>query len=241
MLNEVVESSRRLTILIVCEGQGEIIWTPYNDAINRTLKQNYSERKKNSQPFVVLLRVQNGKYFGCTVNFPPGSINFPAFVPEPEPAATNAVAAAESPRKPPALDTSPLIVVGSKSTNAAVAKTEPPVAAPGTNPAAPSTNLSKPVAISEISHAPAVATPENVGSATSNVAPVAATLPPAAGPAADANKPADKSYTFLIAMAGGALVAAGALVIFLMARARRPHSSLITDSLNAPKLPPRRD
>ena len=78
VLNEVVTGSRRLTVLIFCEGQGEIIWTPYNDGINRTLVQNYAERKKNSQPFIIVLRVQDGKYFGCSVNFPPARIFFPA-------------------------------------------------------------------------------------------------------------------------------------------------------------------
>ena len=239
VLNEVVAGSHRLTVLIFCEGSGEIIWTPYNDGVNHTLVQNYAERKKNSQPFVILLRVQDGKYFGCSVNFPPGDLNFPAFPelpPEIKPpvVATNVVAVE---KKNPPLDSTPLIIVGKNvGTNLADLPPLPPKI---------ETNL-PPVAVP--------ATPTNLLSVTNSgvgiadtqlvvvAGVIAATNVAAGNPAAAAARPAtDNGYKFLIVTGGLALVAAVALGIFLIARARQPRGSLITDSLNAPRPPPRKD
>ncbi len=55
---------------------------------------------------------------------------------------------------------------------------------------------------------------------------------------ADAN---DTGFHKLILIAGGLLVAAAAIVIWLVTRTRRPHGSLITSSMqNDPRLPPRK-
>jgi hypothetical protein len=231
LLGEVVAGSRRLTILIFCEGQGEIIWTPYNDAINHALKAGYAERKKNNQPFVVLLRVQDGKYFGCSMNFPPGDLNLPAF---PEdvveaklvPAVTNAVVEPE--KKKPLLDTAPLFVVGTNSgTNLAALPPPPPKIEAIVPPVAAATNVS-PASVTNGSVAASVTNPPTPPAAKVGNQPV---------PAQPAT---DNGYRLLVLTGVLALVAAVALGIFLVARSRQPRGSLITDSLASPRSPPRK-
>ena len=84
-LGNIIAASDRLTVLIFCDGNSQLDWTPYGSVINQTFQQNFAERKKSRQPFVLLLRTQQGKFTGCTVNFPPGEINVPAFPAWPEP------------------------------------------------------------------------------------------------------------------------------------------------------------
>jgi hypothetical protein len=55
------------------------------------------------------------------------------------------------------------------------------------------------------------------------------------------NAPNDRGYVWSLTIGGGALVAAAALVMWLVARSRRPRGSLITRSLQEdPLLPPRK-
>lgn len=248
VLNEVVAGSQRLTVLIFCEGQGEVIWTPYNDGINRTLVQNYAERKKSGQPFVIVLRVQDGKYFGCSVNFPPGGLNFPAFPPPPEEikppvaAVTNVVAEPEKKHAP--LDSTPLVIVGTNvGTNVADLPPLPPK--PETNlppvaaPAALTNNAAANNASATASNLPAPVVALTAPAATNVTAGIMA--PPAAAPSSPPKPATDNGYQFLIWTGVLALISAVALVIFLIARARQPRGSLITDSLNAPRMPPRKE
>lgn len=243
VLSEVVAGSQRLTVLVFCEGQGDFIWTPYNDAINQSLREHYAERKKDGQPFVILLRVQDGKYFGCSINFPPGGLNLPIFptVPEvakPVAAATN-LADAELVRekKHVPLDTSPLIMVGKNVvTNRAdlpalleKMRTNPPAIAPAlvsTNQL-PTTNL------------PVAETNRLAQSLAQTNLPVAAVALPLVGNAS-ARPAADIGYQLLLGIGVLALILAVILLFVLIARSRQPRGSLITDSLNAPRSPPRK-
>lgn len=78
-LDEVITNSPRLTILIFCDGADNINWTPYNGGINQIFGEHNAAQKKAKQPYVLVLRTQLGQYTGCTVNFPPGMLNFPDF------------------------------------------------------------------------------------------------------------------------------------------------------------------
>src|SRR5450756_374030 len=78
-LDSVIEDSDRLTVVILCDGDGEIQWTPYNDGMNETFKQTRDDRAKLHQPYVIVLRTQMGKYVGATVNFPPLASSVPPF------------------------------------------------------------------------------------------------------------------------------------------------------------------
>jgi hypothetical protein len=78
-LTRIVESSERLTVVIFCDGNGEIQGTPYDSGINQIFQQHQGERQKARQPIVLVLRSQRGKYVDCVVSFPPQQVGFPAF------------------------------------------------------------------------------------------------------------------------------------------------------------------
>jgi hypothetical protein len=119
-LNQVVEDSDRLTVVIFSAGESEIGMTPYDSGINQVFQQRQSERKKSRQPFAIVLRSQLGEYTGCTVSFPPASVNLPDFPPLPEPPAPPVVQL-----PPPVIHGSALIIVGTN-----VEAKLPPVAPP---------------------------------------------------------------------------------------------------------------
>lgn len=242
ILGEVVDASQRLTVLIFCEGQGEISWTPYTEAINQSLRQSYAERKKNNQPFVVLLRVQEGKYFGCSVNFPPGEINFPIFPALPEevkPSAENRnfnPVATEPAKKIVPLDNSPLIIVG-KSVVTNLADLPAALAEMKTN--VPS--AAKKIVVTNdfvITNAAPASTPSVTNSVTNSLPASLTTSPPISPLTAPPKTAPEAGYLILIVTGVLALMVALALGIFLFVQARYPRGSLITDSLNLPRTPP---
>jgi len=116
-LNQLVSGSKRLTVLIFCDGQGEIQGTPYDVGINRVFKERQKERQKARQPIVIGLRSQHGQYAGCIISFPPQPVSLPDFPPLPEavapPKVTNAPALPGSLRP----GGQPLIIVGTTITN----------------------------------------------------------------------------------------------------------------------------
>ena len=97
LLNQVVQSSERLTVLIFCDGNGEIHGTPYDAGINQIFQQRQNERQKARLPIVIGLRSQRGQYVGCMVSFPPQPVSLPAFPPLPEVAPAPPVADAPAP------------------------------------------------------------------------------------------------------------------------------------------------
>jgi hypothetical protein len=86
LLNRVIQNSPRLTVLVFCDGEDNISGTPYDGGLNRIFQNRLAQQKQDKQPFVLVFRTQLGKYVGCSVNFPPGMLNFPSFPPYPEPA-----------------------------------------------------------------------------------------------------------------------------------------------------------
>ena len=250
-LDQLIKSSARLTIVVFCDGQGEVNWTPYNAGINQTFSQAQAERKKARQPFVLLVRTQQGQFTGCTVNFPPGALNVPPFPPLPQPVKivpTNPPPVAPVVVKPPPIIVPSLFIVG---TNAATNVNDlPKISAPATNlPAAPSQPTNAPAASNHNASAGAsnpppttpVAKTTDVKSppAVTNSAPSAPANELPASAALDAN---DHSPRTLVYVGVGLLAAAAGLMIFLWARAaRQPHGSLITSSMqNDSRLPPRK-
>jgi len=116
-MDRVIAGSERLTVVLVCSGTAEIKWTPYNESINDAIHQARAERKKNHSPFVIVLRTQQGKYVGATVNFPPKPATFPPFPLLPRETATNPPPVAVKPPVKPPVIVPPLIIVGPKHTN----------------------------------------------------------------------------------------------------------------------------
>ncbi len=82
LLNRVVSHSPRLTVIIFCDGLGQIKGTPADDTINNLFKQHAHDMEKAHMPFVIVIRSQFGKYIGCTVSSA-ASINLPEFPPLP--------------------------------------------------------------------------------------------------------------------------------------------------------------
>jgi hypothetical protein len=68
------------------------------------------------QPFVVVVRTQNGEFVGATVNLPPGNLDFPPFPPLPQdlqaapPNSPSPPAVVVPP--PPVIVQPPLVIVG---------------------------------------------------------------------------------------------------------------------------------
>ena len=106
LLNQLVQSSERLTVLIFCDGKGEIHGTPYDAGINQVFTQREHERQKARLPIVIVLRSQRGQYTGCMVSFPPQPVSLPEFPPLPE---------LSSP--PSKAGSTPLIIIGASLTN----------------------------------------------------------------------------------------------------------------------------
>lgn len=248
-LGKVIASSDRLTVLIYCDGNSQINWTPYDSGINQTFQQNFAERKKSRQPFVLLLRTQQGKFTGCTVNFPPSEINVPAFPawPEPPKPVVDLPPPAPAPVPAPVIPVPSLIIVGTHvGTNLDDLKN---MAALATNPVSPTpANSTPPPNQPAPTPVPGVATVKNP--APTNIikpAPIAVVV--ASKPVAAPTNPAtattpmhnkNDSSRRLWLLGGGGLLAIGLLVWVVTARSRRPRNSLITDSLNAPKVQPRK-
>ncbi len=131
-LGEVVVGSERLTVIIFCDGESDIHATPYDRGINQNFLDGRAERRKSQQPFVVLIRTLSGKSVGCTVNYPPGAINIPLFLPPPPVTNPPPAAPIAAPVKPPPVVIPDLIMVG---TNLSTATTpSPKTPPPTTNP-----------------------------------------------------------------------------------------------------------
>jgi hypothetical protein len=123
LLSAVVQDSDRLTVLIFCDGDGQMNHTPFDDAINKIFKENRRPLQKALQPFVVVLRSQNGMYVGYTVNPAVGPVNFPQFPPIPQ--ASEATPPIPPPPPAPVVIAPPLIIIGTN-----VGTNLPPPASP---------------------------------------------------------------------------------------------------------------
>jgi hypothetical protein len=211
-LTRVVADSQRLTVVLFTDGKADFIGTPYDLGINQTFRDGWSERKKSRQPFIVILRSQLGKFIGCTVNFPPGNLNLPAFPPPPEPP--------QQPMTPPppvviapATPVPSLVIVGKHVSTDTNDLAEKPVTAPvqpmplvKTNP--PSAPTNSPPVKAEV---------KSISAPTNNIQSIAA------------SSTATGQSGWLIYVVVGLL--AVVLVAVLGRRARRPESSLITTSM----------
>ena len=257
LLGQVIQNSARLTIVIFCDGQGAVNWTPYNDGINQTFSQTLAERKKTNQPFVLLVRTQHGQFTGCTVNFPPGALNVPPFPPLPEPVKivpTNPPPVVPVVVKPPPVIVPSLFIVGTNVgtnlndlpkvipapvTNPVVTTSPPPNPAPGSNPPTPAVLTNPPPSAPDLKTAEVKNIPPSINPVAS-VAPAKA-VPTNVAPATVTNEP-DHASQALIYVGAGVSGAVVALVLFFWVRAmRRPRGSLISSTMqNDPRLPPRK-
>jgi len=232
LLGEVINHSERLTVIVYCDGQDVISWTPYAEGINRTFGQNQDERKSARQPFALLLRTQQGKFTGCAVNFPPGTFSIPAFPPLPAPPVVKTellTGSALVASKPTPLVVPSLVIVGTNvgtnladmllSTNAGSPKTFAPTNhSESTNNAKPKSHHSS---VAGNSNPPLmkVASPTNLNAVSATASDVA-------------------SQRGLLVLGGGLLAAFLMLILLGVRSRRREHGSLITASMEQNRKPP---
>jgi hypothetical protein len=203
LLDQLVQDSDRLTVLIFCDGETDLSGTPYDVGVNQIFQQRQAGQKSARQPFIIVLRAQFGQYVGCTVDFPPAPVDFPDFPPlppPPQPAPTN-----QPPPKRVVMQSIIMIGTNSESTPPPAPKVEvanpQPLAAP-TNPVAETNAVS---ATEDIPTEQTKAAPPNDSGLGSGGA---------------------------LAVGGALLVAAGGLVVFMMRRSRKnSHASLITRTM----------
>jgi hypothetical protein len=230
-LNQVIQDSGRLTVLIFCDGEDEIKWTPYDAGINQVFQQRLAEQKRTRQPFVLVLRTQFGQYAGCTINFPPGMVSVPEFPPPPAPVSTPPPSAPVV--KPPPIGL-PLIIIGTK-----VETNWPPAPSLPTNPA-PMTPTNVALLI-QTNIVPAASTnpgapplPTNPAPAIqTNAAPIQPSNPMAStGSVKPPPENPGPNHKGALVIGGALLIAAGALVALVVFRNRRAdRNSLITRSM----------
>lgn len=232
-LNQVMLNSERLTVLIFCDGDGEIFGTPYDVGINRVFNERRSERQKARLPIVIGLRSQRAQYVGCTVSFPPQPISLPQFPPLPAPPVPPP--APPPPEKPVAA--APLIIVGTTLTN----RVPPP--APPAPPPEPKPTLPKPapMTITPTSTPPPAASnevkpPAAVSLTQTSTVPARPKIAAAPPPATNAivppvnNGETGHGNTFIMGVAFAAAAVAGALVGFMFRRTRKSGGDNPNDS-----------
>ena len=213
LLNQVMGGSERLTVLIFCDGQGEIHGTPYDVGINQTFQQRQSEREKARLPIIIGLRSQRGQYVGCMVSFPPQPVSLPQFPPLPPPPAPPV----PPPAPPPpvrSVAVPPLIIVGTTITNHVPPSAPKPV--PANPPPMVITSTPAPMVTNEV--IPPIVVPLMETSAVP-VQPKIAAVPLTT---TNAIAPPESSKTgHKDALAIGVAFLAGGLVVFMFRRARK--------------------
>jgi hypothetical protein len=223
-LNQVVRNSERLTVLIFCDGQNEISWTPFDTGVNQLFQQRQDERKKSREPFVLVLRSQRGEYVDCRVGFTPDAINLadfpplPASAPPPPPVPTN------PPPVAPVTPTPSLIIIGRKvETNLPPPEPTPvPVVTPVTN-----------VVVIVITNPPPVLLQtSSLALALTNAAAIAPINPTAKTNAEASLQKSETNRGRSLVIGGMLLAVAGTLVILVLRPRRSARSSLITRSMN---------
>ncbi|HEV2319688.1 MAG TPA: hypothetical protein VGV18_08060, partial [Verrucomicrobiae bacterium] len=258
-LNEVVRTSMRLTVVIFCDGDGQVKGIPAAAGINASIKQHHRQMEKARVPFVIVLRSQFdrnqvGQYCGCTISSA-DSITVPQFPPLPPPpprrapAVPPAKAAAEL---PPSTVVPPLIVIGTNAASnesvhvpaPATPKPRPvPVPPPQTRPNAPAVPVppaaspapSVPLSKSDATPPPP-ASIEPTNNASLAAPATSGPISPASATTAPGESPDSIKESLLIAGAA-VVVAAIAVIYFLLRRARSHHSSsLISESLKKEKI-----
>ncbi len=215
-INNLVQNSQRLTVLIFCDGEGEIKGTPFDDAINSIFKQNAGALRKTDQVFIVLLRTQFGQYVGYTVNSSAIGVNFPMFPPLSPPPQPVAPVEVKQPAPRPVVEAQPLVIIGTNVGTNLIPRTPPKTVMTNPPPAKVESNL--PPRAESLS-SPTNAVPPPVTKAQTNVL-----MPP------EANNGLSRNGA--LAIGAALLVAAGVLVVFVLRHSRKTgRGSLITRSM----------
>jgi hypothetical protein len=104
-LQQVMEASRWLTVILVTDGRTAIFGTPFDEDINSLYRRHYRDLRDARLPFFTLLTARDGKLDEFSVNSSLGPMKFP--VPPLEPAPEPSVANTEPPAPSLVLEASP--------------------------------------------------------------------------------------------------------------------------------------
>lgn len=121
-LQQVVNRSRYITIILISSGQEEISGTPFDAGINQLYKTWRTQQEKAHMPFVTVLRGQNGSLAEYHVGQAPWQAEVPALPKELLAARAKPKAVAAPVAKAAPVVIPPLIVTGRKS------QSKPPLA-----------------------------------------------------------------------------------------------------------------
>ena len=228
-INHLVHDSERLTVLIFCDGEGEIKGTPFDDAINGTFKKNERDLSKAGEVFIVVLRSQFGRYTGYSVNSSAIGVNFPEFPPlpvppPPPPPKTNPPPVQVESNPTPVVHLPPLVIIGTNIGTNMVPAT--PKSAPTNSPAAESQSNPPPANVP--ANPPANA---SVATATNPASPAVAERQTNAAAPPEEN-PSGLSRNGALAIGAALLVGVVIFLIFVLVRSRRTgRGSLISDAM----------
>lgn len=226
-VNRLAQDSQRLTVLIFCDGDGDIKGTPYDNPINTMLKQSASALRKSDETFIIVLRAQLGQYIGYTVNSTAIGVNLPEFPPLPAPpqlvapVPTNPPSPPRTPSPTPVIQAVPLVIIGTNVGTNPIPLALPKVVPPSPPPARAESNPPPPV-VSRSSSTIAMST---------NAAPSELGKTPAKAPV-PSGAASGLSRNGALAVGAGLLVAAVALIVVVLFRSRKSsRGSLITRSM----------
>lgn len=254
LLPGIVQDSDRLTIVIFCDGDGKFVGTRYDDAINSLFQLKHSDARNASEPIVLILRSQLGRYIGVGGSVAP-EFDIPYFPPFPSPPKPLFVPPKTNAPTPAAAATlPPFLIVGTNVYANATGVTNPPLPQPKSAPSAKImetkeaqisvTNVVTITNIVEITNVPSMIpiTPARTNAAripsTNAVSTVESNAPivsenvatNTATPTTNENAGGNAVFIFTAAVF---LVAAAGVTIFLWRRMRKGDSaSLITSSMN---------
>jgi hypothetical protein len=82
-LSRLIQESRRLTVMLISDGDERFLGTSFHDGIARAYASKFAEQQKARMPFVTVLRAARGRITSATVNLAPWPADFPTFPPEP--------------------------------------------------------------------------------------------------------------------------------------------------------------
>jgi len=89
VLNQVIKSSQRVTVILIFDGSGAIQGTPFDKDIHTLQKKYARELRAAHVPFVTVLTARDGAVYDYTINYP-GSIAIPHTANPEKPVETNA-------------------------------------------------------------------------------------------------------------------------------------------------------
>lgn len=228
-INHLVRGSERLTVLIFCDGEGEIKGTPFDDAINGTFKKNERDLSKADEVFIVVLRSQFGRYTGYSVNSSAIGVNFPEFpplpAPPPPPPKTNPPPVRVESNPTPVVHLPPLVIIGT-NVGTSIVPAAPPKSAPTNSPAAESESNPPPANVP--ANPPAAA---SVAIVTNPALPAVAERQTNAAAPVEEN-PSGLSRNGALAIGAGLLAVAVVFLIFVLVRSRKTgRGSLISRAM----------